>query len=237
MSDALKPEGAGAVMAGRAKKEIATDTPEMRLARQLDFFPSPPWATRAGAELLLALAPDARVIRDPACGQLHMAGPAAEFFPEVLASDVHPWAPAVEVRDWLDPDAWGDEPDCDVVFTNPPFPLAADFIRLGLKRARLGVALLLRLAFIEGVGRYPLMTGDAPLTMLAPFSERVPMTLGRWEPSASTATAYGWFFWIKGAEPRPLHLIPPGTRDRLWKTDDARRYGYAEPMPLFEGRD
>ena len=227
-----KPEGAGAVMAGRAKKEVATDTPEMRLARTLDFFPTPPWAARAGAELVLRLDPEARVVREPACGRMQMAGPLAETF-EVLPSDVHAWEPSTPVRDWLDADAWPAEPDCDWVVTNPPFAIGADFIRLGLQRARRGVALLMRLAFVEGVGRYDLLAGSEPLTLLAPFSERVPMTLGKWSPDASTATAYAWFLWRKGAAPMPTFIIPPGTRARLWQPDDARTYGHQEPMTLF----
>lgn len=230
-----KPKGAGAVMAGRAKKEVETDSPLQRLQRQLDFFPTPPWATRAGAELVLRLDPDARVIREPACGEMHMADVLAETFETVLPTDVHAHRPDVPVRDWLDDAAWPDEPDCDWVFTNPPFSIADQFVIRGLKRARRGVAILVRLAFIETPGRYDLFAGSDPLTLLAPFSERAPMTLGKWKPDASTATAYAWLLWKKGAAPQPPAFIGPGTRARLWRPDDAERFGFKEPMPLFEG--
>lgn len=39
----------------------------------LDFFPTPPWATRAGVEIIRAIDPEARDVCDPACGEGHMA--------------------------------------------------------------------------------------------------------------------------------------------------------------------
>lgn len=230
----LMPPSPDAVMAKRAKKEVPTDTPLQRLQRQLDFFPTPPWASRAGGEQLLQLDPSARIIREPACGEMHMAAVLQERF-EVIASDVHPWSPNTPVADWLDDAAWPDEPDCDWVMTNPPFAIADQFVKRGLRRSRKGVALLLRLAFLEGGDRHAILEGSNPLTLLAPFSERVPMTLGKWQPEASSATAYAWFFWMKDASPRPISFIGPGTRDRLWMANDADRFGFREPMPLFDG--
>lgn len=225
-----------AVMARRAPKAVAeaekeTD-PQTAIFRTLDYFPTPPWGTRAGAELLMGLDPDAKTVLEPACGAGHMAGVLGEYF-EVVASDVYPHGYGA-VRDWLDADAWADVPECDWLVTNPPFTLAQDFLTVGLQRARRGVALLLRLAFIEGIERYPLMA-DGRLTLLAPFSERLPMTLGGWDPEASSATAYAWFFWMKDAPAQPVRLIEPGTKRRLWMPDDARNWGKQTPMPLFEG--
>lgn len=153
---------------------------------------------------------------------------------EVWPSDVHAWTPNTPVRDWLDDAAWPDEPDCDWVMTNPPFAIADAFVTKGLRRARRGVALLLRLAFLEGADRHALLAGSEPLTLLAPFSERVPMTLGKWQPAASSATAYAWFFWKKGEAPMPPAFIGPGTRDRLWHQNDVETFGWKPPMPLFD---
>jgi hypothetical protein len=62
---------------------------------------------------------------------------------------------------------------------------------------------------------------------VAQFVERVPMTKGRWDPDASTATAYSWFVWSKLA-PAPgetrLVLIPPGRRSALTKSEDRARF-------------
>ncbi len=83
-----KPKGAGSVMADHAPAEVEADDPRTALFRKLNYFPTPPWATRAGAEALRALDPTAVVLREPACGEGHMAGPLAETF-TVYPSDVH----------------------------------------------------------------------------------------------------------------------------------------------------
>ena len=57
----------------------------------LDFFPTPPWATRALCEHVLpgVWYSPRMVVWDPACGEGHMVRPLTEYFSEVLASDVH----------------------------------------------------------------------------------------------------------------------------------------------------
>lgn len=224
-----------AVMAQKRPKDDNTGlSEEERLWKQLDFYPTPPWAARAGAEIARDLFPEARIVREPACGQMHIADPLGEYFPEVWPSDVHAHGPNTPVRDWLDDAAWPDEPDCDLIMTNPPFEIAAEFVRRGLARSRLGVGLLVRTVWIESADRYPLFEGGPhPLTQLCPFSERAAMVLGKWDPRAQSATSYSWLFWRKGAVPMAPRWIPPGTRDRLWRDDDAHRYGFKEPMPLF----
>lgn len=230
---------------------VATDDAHQALMRELNFFPTPPWAARAGGELVAALDPDARTVWEPACGKGHMAGPLSERF-AVQASDVHDYGGNI-VADftagWAEPEG----PDgamnparvlwhsgVDWVITNPPFAKAEAFVHQGLKVARRGVAVLCRLAFEESVGRYPLMRRMA---VKAAFSERVPMQLGSWNPDLSTATAYAWFVWMQpdAVATSPVgdaikacwavggslsRLIPPGTSVRLTRADD--RHVYAD---------
>lgn len=218
----------------RAKADNEGLTDEERGWKERDFYGTPPWAARAGAEIAKSIWPHARTVREPAAGMLSMAIPLQEYFPEVLPSDVYPYLPNVPVIDWFDPAEWPEEPDCDLVITNPPFVTAAPFLRLALKRARLGVGILVRTVWIESSDRYSLFEGgDNPLTLLCPFSERVAMRLGPWDPSIDTATSYSWLFWSKGDQPRPPKWIVPGTRDRLWFKTDASEYGRHRPMPLF----
>lgn len=231
--------GGTAVMANRRAKptdEERIADPREALWRTLDFFPTCPWAARRGAELIQMLDPFARAVREPACGAGHMAFPLMEYFPDVVPTDVHAHEPWVVTRDWLDDAEWPSTPDCDWICTNPPFGIADQFVIRGLQRARTGVALLLRLAFLEGGERYSILGQGAefPLTLLSPFSERVPMTLGKWDPASSTATAYAWLIWMKGREPMAPIWSGPGTRERLWKPDDAERFGWKAPLPLFE---
>lgn len=236
---ALRPEGAGAVMAGRAPSEVEGDAALTALYRQLDYFPTPPWAARAGGELIRFIDPLARTLWEPACGEGHMAAALGEAF-AVYSSDIHPFGYG-DTIDFLSEAAA--VPHCgaegpilpDWIVTNPPFRTAADFLRLGLSRSRRGVALLLRLQFLEGAARYRLLHGAEPLSVCAVFSERVPMTLGRWDPAASTATGYAWLLWRKG-QPGPPQLrgIPPGTRARLTLPGDAPRFGFRCEAGLLE---
>lgn len=219
-----------AVMAQRAPGTVDSDDAQTALYRQLDYFPTPPWAARAGGELITRLDPEARTVWECACGAGHMAAPFEDYFEQVFASDIHRHRYGATIdflSDYADDRRW------DWIATNPPFKPAGEFLTLAMQRARRGVALLLRVQFLEGVGRYPLLYGDQPMTAFAPFSERVPMVLGKWDPEASTATAYAWFVWMKGADPLPVQPIGPGTRDRLWRADDAARFGWSADAPLL----
>lgn len=247
-----RPKGAGAVMAAHAPAVVEADDTQTALYRALQFFPTPPWAARAGGELIQRLDPGPWTCWEPACGRGHMAHGLTDYFPEgVGASDIHDHGYGA-VIDFLDPalESWPASFAPDFVVSNPPFDQAAAFVARGLARARRGVAMLCRLAWFESAGRYDLFFGDQPLAVFAPFFERVPMTLGVWDPKASTATAYAWFVWFTpDATPAWLNAlrasgaascvtvpIGPGTKARLTRASDARLFGKAQPAPLFHQR-
>lgn len=181
----------------------------------LDDFPTPPWATRALCEKLLAHGEDLarQHAWEPACNRGYMAAPLGEYFAGLHATDVHDygWAGQDWVADFLID--WGqDVPVVDWVITNPPFRLAADFVAQGLKVARRGVAVFLRTAFLEGVERYETLFAPTPERWVMPFVERVVLWRGVLldpdvkilNPSTgkiekpTTATSYTWMVWVKG---------------------------------------
>lgn len=204
----------------------------------LDYFPTPPWAARAGAELIKRIDPEGRTCWEPAAGGGHMAHGLRDYFEQVTESDIQDYGRQILVGDFLAGDVSG---QFDWIVTNPPFNLAAPFVRTAWERARRGVAMLCRLSFLEGVGRYKLLYQDCPIYAVAPFAERVPMVKGRWDPQASTATAYAWFLWRK---PMPAFVPPtaavmpiaPGAKERLTRRSDLERF-VASSAPLLEGRD
>lgn len=217
-------ESSTAVMARRM-------TPaEDDLFGRLDFYPTPPWAARALPEIVLphmgVRSLPIRSVWEPAAGEGHMAEPLRSYCLGLHASDVHDYGRGYHVQSYV-----GVGPDVapplvtDWVITNPPFTLAHEFIARALSEAREGVAMLLRTVFVEGVDRYNNLFKPTPPTLIAPFAERVPMTKGRWDPDASTATSYAWFVWRKDGDPMPPFWIPPGQRAALTRFDDARRYG------------
>jgi len=206
----------------------------------LDFFPTPPWATRALCQhvtgKLSAWEHVDQSVWEPACGIGSMAAPLGEFFGRVHASDVHDYGYG-EVHDFLQPYApqqvsGASTPDW--IITNPPFRLADDFIRRSLEIAQVGCAMLVRSAFQEGVERYALFMEHRP-AIVAQFAERVIMTKGRlldpnrlyFDPATgkmkrpSTATSYCWMIWLRERTDTETNLvwIPP-TRRKLEKPGD-----------------
>jgi hypothetical protein len=203
----------------------------------LDFFPTPPWATRALFHHVLNpryFGTPSQTAWDPACGEGHMVAVLEEMFSDVRASDVFPYTPNQPVIDFLHPDTVQAQP-VDWIITNPPFNVADDFARIGLQLARRGVCLLCRSAWAETSDRYTNLFQPFPLSIEALFVERVPMVKGRWDPNASSATAYSWFIWLKGHDgPTEKFWIPPGNRAALSKLSDIQRFVPAAPLPLFE---
>jgi hypothetical protein len=223
----MKPNAHRAVMASRQPTEA--DDP--------DFYPTGPWGGRAGAEIVRRFDPRARIVWECACGAGHLEHGLKDYFPKVLASDKYPYD-GNRIVDFLADDVDGPAPDW--IITNPPFGdgRAEAFVRRAYEVAERGVALLMRAAMLETLGRYPLLYQDCPLTAWAPFSERLALTKQRWEPDASSAAFYAWFFWLKPVlrphrfmarvfgEWRPATIpIPPGTEARLTHPDDARLFG------------
>ncbi len=169
-------------------------------ADSLDFFPTPPWATRALCEYIIQ--PSGNVI-EPACGEGHMASPLAEYFDNVYLSDIHDYGRG-EILDYLNTPM-----SSDWMITNPPFNLALEFILKGLSESNIGVAVLLRTAFVESIGRYNKLFKDNPPTTVAPFSERVPMLKGRLDRKAGTAASYSWFIWERDKSGCEIKWIKP----------------------------
>lgn len=174
----------------------------------LEDFPTPPWATRALCKFLISEGHSlsAQSCAEPAANRGHMVRPLLEQFGRVLASDVHDYGVGFTVRDYLfGPACQLDQVDWTV--TNPPFRLAEQFIARALELSRIGVAVFVRSAFLEGVGRYDRLFRTTPPTDVLQFAERVVLHKGRLAPEGSTATAYCWLVWQKDREDAPCAAL------------------------------
>lgn len=191
----------------------------------LDDFPTPPWATRALIKHVLT--PEFKItnfqplsVWEPACNRGHMAEPLREYFGRVLATDVYDYGYSrmAEKYDFLLP-----PPEIrmtDWIITNPPFNLAAKFIKRALITPGVtGVAMLTRMGLLESKGRYYEIFSVCPPTIVAQFVERVPMFKGRIDPKGSTATSYCWMIWRLGESGTRLVWVPP-CRNSLEKATD-----------------
>jgi hypothetical protein len=226
-------------------------------ADSLDYFPTPPWATRALVEAVLrplGLWRRDALVWEPAAGEGHMARPLAEYFDRVVASDIHDYGLGDPVFDFLalEPGRNAAPPDFlegspDWIITNPPFGPAADprvvrFTLAALAHARAGVAMFARVQVLEGGDRYQRLWRPFHERLIwCQFAERVPIARGR-VSEESAATATGWL--VATAEPRfppldagglvavPTLIIPPGQRKRLERDGD---YGPATAFAPRQG--
>lgn len=181
-----------------------------------DLYPTPPAVTRA----LLGVERLPRVLWEPAAGMGHMAAVLVEAGHEVIASDLHdygrlvPGSPRILTGvDFLSAGVeavrrarW--EPEC--IVTNPPFSLAAEFVRVGLSISP-RVCILARLAFLEGSGRADIL--DRHLARAYVFVNRLPMMhrhvpdetgqYVEWPGKKSTsAMAFAWMVFEANHDPR-----------------------------------
>lgn len=237
-----KPKPAKA-KAGKAKPAAPARPADPRDG--LDFFPTPPWATRALLRHVLPMLtfpPGDQLAWDPCCGEGHMAEVLRESFRQVHASDVYPHGYG-EVGSFVGQGGLDlDVAHCpfrpDWIIMNPPFNLSLEFAERAIDEAAAGVAILVRTTWIESAERYGLFCRHQP-SLQATFAERVPMVEHRWDPEASSATSYSWMIWTRAAAMPVMPgclptwrtvIIPPGCREALTKPGDIARWTDTTPI-------
>jgi len=230
---------------GRERARQAVGAGRVQDGDSLDYFPTPPWATRALIEDVLApngIDPGFDLVWEPACGEGHISGVLEEYGIQVIATDIKDYSvdgrspPGWSgVADFLEASWGGEDEPPEWIITNPPFTgrgqdRALEFALRALDVATVGVALFVRGGWgLEGIDRYERLFRDNPPLYFCPFTERVPVHEGRWEPDGSTDMAYVWLVWLKGdSAPRgPISLvkrIPPGRRVERTRPDDIERF-------------
>lgn len=215
----------------------------------LDYFPTPPWATRAACEFLRSeLGEDlaAQICWEPACGEMFMADPLAEYFRHVIATDIHRYNYRHAICDFLVEPAPADIPRADWIFTNPPFKLAQRFIDLARRRASRGVVMFVRGAFTEGDERYhALFSPQVRPAYVVSYCELVVLLKGRviragapdpWNldeagtpKPATSATAYTLIIWQPGQHDTRHRWIP---KSRLQLERDGDYPAYEEQWAI-----
>ena len=176
-----------------------------------DFYATPPEATRA---LLEAETLDG-IIWDPACGDGAICEVARnEYNRNVIFSDLHDRGYHFSApKDFLavtrtELNAWSELASVNIV-TNPPFKLAAEFIEQALYLGVDKACFLLRLQFLEGQRRAPLLK---KLARVHVFSKRIPrMHNPNWTGKKTTSLiAFAWFVYDRHYQgPTTLNWINP----------------------------
>lgn len=101
------------------------------------------------------------------------------------------------------------DPSIGAIVTNPPYALATPFVQHAISIGVPKVVMLLRLAFLEGLGRSLILDGGA-LARVYVFRNRLPMMhRNGWEGKKTTnSVAFAWFVWELGwNRPAELHRI------------------------------
>lgn len=134
-------------------------------------------------------------IYDPACGGGTILAVACnEFSLRVNGSDIVDRGSGYPVSDFLtcQPDLWGN------IITNPPFGLAEEFALRAIQMSRYKVAIFIRLAWLEGEGRYKRLFNLHPPSRVLVFRNRMSCPPGgRGIPAKGGSMAYCWVIWDK----------------------------------------
>lgn len=92
------------------------------------------------------------------------------------------------------------------IVTNPPFKLAVPFVRKALELTTGKVAMLLKIAFLEGIERGELFK-NSPLARVHVFSQRLAFVPGGSLPlrklDGGGMMAFAWFVWEHGYSRAP----------------------------------
>lgn len=172
-----------------------------------DFFPTPAWATHA---LIDNEQFDGEIL-EPACGNGAMSEVLATTGNEVISSDLYNRGYGEAGIDFL-----ADKRTVANIVTNPPYNSAEGFVDAGLARASRKVALLLRLAFLEGCNRQRTIFTSRPPSRVWVFSERITFYPANAVQKGSGTTAYAWFVWDKSARGgTELKWFKPGYKARF----------------------
>lgn len=167
-----------------------------------DYFPTPSWATEA----LIANEQFSGDIWECACGDGSMSRVLEKTGQRVTSSDLYDRPYGDAGVDFLTADRTSDN-----IVTNPPYNSAEGFVKAGLEKANKKLALLLRLAFLEGSNRNRTIFNLTPPTRVWVFSERITFYPAGAKIAGSGTTAYAWFVWDKENMGRTeLKWLQPG---------------------------
>ena len=161
-----------------------------------DFYPTPPMGTRA----LLAVERFSGPIWEPACGEGDLSRELEAAGYEVISTDLIDRGYGEARRDFLM--EW--QAQAPNIITNPPFKLAEEFVRHALSLSTGKVAMLCRLAWLEGKQRRALFE-NTPLARVWVFAGRLGFDRGKLAKEGQGGMiAFAWFVWEHGHKGPPV---------------------------------
>ena len=177
----------------RQARSIVGDRPEGR--PKGDFYPTPERATIA----LLEKVSFQGEIWECACGNGAMSNVLEREGYKVFSSDLYNRGYGNTGLDFLQTQRLY----CPNIVTNPPFTLAVEFMEHSLSLGCEKVALLCKLAFLEGIKRSEKLE-NSPLKYVYVFRRRLLMTRNGEKPRGGGMIAFAWFVWEHGYNNMPM---------------------------------
>ena len=170
---------------------------------EADFYPTP----RSSTQALMDREKFEGNIWECACGDGSMSNVLREYCPIVFASDIRE-EESIDGSKGID--FLKAEKKFDNIITNPPYRYAKEFVLRAKKQADKKVAMLLKLVFLEGIGRYEMFKDkEFPLKKVYVFCRRQKIYANGKIGKNSGLIAYAWFVWDKNYKGEPtIEWIP-----------------------------
>lgn len=159
-----------------------------------DFYPTPPNATEA----LLSVEKFSGDIWEPACGDGAICKVLEAHGHTVIATDLidRGWGKGGQ-------DFFASDLSAANIITNPPYKFGEDFVRHALTKTTGKVAMLMKLAFLEGAKRKQ-MYESTPIKSVHVFSKRLTMYRnGEKSGYSSGMIPFCWIVWEHGYTGQP----------------------------------
>jgi hypothetical protein len=175
---------------------VQSIAPDKENREKDDFYPTPP----EGTEALLGVEKFTGPIWEPACGDGAISDVLKANKYTVISTDLVDRGYGNSQIDFL----MEYQPLAPNIITNPPFKLAMEFAERAIELTTGKVAMLARLAFLEGKARRELFE-STPLARVHVFSKRLTM-LRRGDESlrgGGSMQAFAWFVWEHGHKSAP----------------------------------
>ncbi len=182
----------------RAQTIAARSDADGYMREKNDFYPTP----ARGVEALLAAEKFDGPVWEPACGDGAISKPFEAAGHTVISSDLVDRGYGETRIDFL----MEYKPRAPNIVTNPPFKLAVPFVKHALGLTTGKVAMLLKIAFLEGQERAALFR-NSPLARVHVFSQRLAFVAGGSREvrklDGGGMMAFAWFVWEHGYSDAP----------------------------------
>ena len=174
----------------------------------LDYFPTPPDATQAFLRTFAnKVTPFRGRVWEPACGNGYMSEVLKHNGMDVISTDIERYGYEEAVFSFLDKShpraqeivASG----IDAVITNPPYNIMEEFVVRAWEVSNRWIAMVARLQFMEGIGRYERMFEKRLPNYCFQYVRRVHMVAGRLpnKSDGGSSLAFCWLVWNKQSPP------------------------------------